>query len=121
MFYLIHHGHTTKFSVPETISIEHILPQTPSDDSQWKIDFKDNEREEWTNKLGNLVLISRRKNSSQGNKDFNEKKLKYFKGNIELFSNSVRIFNQYTTWTLDNLKNNQKEGIDKVKKEFGIN
>jgi len=29
----------------------------------WKKDFTDKEREEWTHKIGNLVLISRRKNS----------------------------------------------------------
>ena len=79
---MIYHGHTTKIEMPETISIEHILPQTPPDTSQWKNDFTDVEREEWTNKLGNLVLISRRKNSSQGNKEYIDKKTKYFTVNI---------------------------------------
>ena len=32
---LAYHGHTTKFSPPETISIEHILPQTPNQSSKW--------------------------------------------------------------------------------------
>lgn len=29
------HGHTNKLDFPSTISIEHILPQTPKVDSQW--------------------------------------------------------------------------------------
>lgn len=117
---LLFHGHTTKFEMPETISIEHILPQNPDDDSQWKKDFTDIQREEWTNKLGNLVLISRRKNSAQGNKDYADKKDKYFKNNVELFSNSVRIYNNYPTWTFSDLEKNHKEVSLKIKHGFEI-
>lgn len=117
---LLYHGHTTKYEIPETISIEHILPQKPNDGSQWKKEFSDSERNEWTNKLGNLVLISRRKNSAQSNKDYADKKDKYFKNNVELFSNSVRIYNQYQTWKLADLKSNNKEVLIKIKKGFGL-
>ena len=117
---LLYHGHTTKFEMPETISIEHILPQTPHDSSQWKKDFTDIQREDWANKLGNLVLISRRKNSAQGNKDYADKKDKYFKNNVELFSNSVRIYNYYPIWTFSELEKNHKEVCQKIKQGFGI-
>ena len=117
---LLYHGHTTKLEMPETISIEHILPQNPNDGSQWKIDFTDIDREHWSNKLGNLVLISRRKNSAQGNKDYADKKDKYFKNNVELFSNSVRIYNQYLTWSLADLNKNHNEVIVKIKQGFGL-
>ena len=117
---LLYHGHTTKFDLPETISIEHILPQNPKEGSKWKNDFDDTNRENWTNKIGNLVLISRRKNSSQGNKDYSEKKDKYFKNNVELFSNSIRIFNRYSTWTLPDLENNHNEVLLKIKQGFCI-
>lgn len=117
---LLYHGHTTKLEMPETISIEHILPQTPPDASQWKNDFTDLERIEWTNKMGNLVLISRRKNSAQSNKEYADKKEKYFKSNVELFSNSVRIYNQYPTWNLNDLKKNHTEVLNKIKQGFGL-
>lgn len=117
---LLFHGHSTKFEMPETISIEHILPQTPSDNSQWKKDFSDIQREEWVNKLGNLVLISRRKNSAQGNMDYVDKKVKYFKTNVELFSNSVRIYNQYPIWTFSDLEKNHIEVCLKIKQGFVI-
>ncbi len=111
------YGETDKINVPSIISVEHILPQNPKDDSRWKNDFTDEEREEWTNKIGNLVLISRRKNSSQGRKDFSDKKEKYFKNNIELFRNSLRVF-QFSTWTPKELEKNQDEVLGKIKKHY---
>lgn len=100
------HGHTTKLDFPSTISIEHILPQTPKVDSQWLQDFTEEQRDYAKDRLGNLVLLSRRKNSSQNNRDYADKKQKYFQGNIELFSNSIRIFQQYSTWTMIDFSKN---------------
>ena len=117
---LMYHGNTTKMDMPTVISIEHILPQTPKDESQWMQLFTEQQRIEWTNRLGNLVLISRRKNSSQGNRDYDEKKSKYFKNNVELFSNSVRIYNQYQNWTFEDLAKNHTEVLEKIKQGFFI-
>ena len=48
----------------KVLSIEHVLPQTPADGSAWLEWFPDaEERELWTHKLANLVLLSRRKNT----------------------------------------------------------
>ena len=63
---------------PGTITVEHILPQNPSEDSEWVKLFTKEERDEWTNKLGNLVLLSKRKNSRAQNYDFKRKKEVYF-------------------------------------------
>jgi len=117
---LAYHGHTTKFSPPETISIEHILPQTPDAGSQWVSDFTEQDREKWTNRLGNLILLSRRKNTAQSNLDYLQKMEKYFKKNVELFSNSVRIFKTFSTWNLEDLKKNQKETLLKLFSAYGI-
>ncbi|MFH1897460.1 MAG: DUF262 domain-containing HNH endonuclease family protein [Candidatus Desantisbacteria bacterium] len=117
---LAYHGHTTNFSPPETISIEHILPQTPDSDSQWVSDFTEQDREKWTNRLGNLILLSRRKNTAQSNLDYLKKKEKYFKKNVELFSNSVRIFNTFGTWNLDDLKENHKKTLSKLLVSYNI-
>ena len=114
------HGHTTKMEMPDTISIEHILPQTPDSLSQWCMDFTDDERAEWCNRLGNLTLISRRKNSSQSNRDYDLKKEKYFKGNIETFSNSVRVFQKYSQWKVDDVKSNQEYVTQILFNSFGI-
>lgn len=111
---LIYRGSSTPM-IPQTIaSIEHILPRNPSADSQWVKDFSAAEREEWTNKLGNLVLISRRKNTSQGNRDYVEKKEKYFEKNIEMFPNSIRIYQNYPEWKLSDLKKNHSDVVTEL-------
>lgn len=112
------HGHTTKLDFPSTISIEHILPQTPKIDSQWLQDFTEEERDYAKDRLGNLVLLSRRKNSSQNNRDYADKKQKYFQGNIELFSNSIRIFQQYATWTVTDFSKNHAYVKTKLLEHF---
>ncbi len=111
---LIYRGSSTPM-IPQAIaSIEHILPRNPSADSQWVKDFSAAEREEWTNKLGNLVLISRRKNTAQGNRDYVEKKEKYFEKNIEMFPNSIRIYQNYPEWKLSDLKKNHSDVVTEL-------
>ena len=111
---LIYRGSSTPM-IPQAIaSIEHILPRNPSADSQCVKDFSAAEREEWTNKLGNLVLISRRKNTSQGNRDYVEKKEKYFEKNIEMFPNSIRIYQNYPEWKLSDLKKNHSDVVTEL-------
>lgn len=109
----------TEFVIPDTIiSVEHILPQNPSDNSQWKQDFDDESREKWTNKIGNLIIITRKKNSSQSNKDFVQKKEKYFKANVEL-GRSVYVMSK-SSWKLNDLIDNHNEVLNKLKDNYGI-
>ena len=93
------------------ISVEHILPQTPKDNSQWKIDFTDDERAELTHTLGNLILINRKKNSALSNLDFYIKKEKYLNGQIDIFPSS-KIFSQQNEWEPQSIRNRQKEMIE---------
>ncbi|MEL7544667.1 MAG: DUF262 domain-containing protein [Pseudomonadota bacterium] len=61
------------------ITVEHVLPQSVSDSSPWHDAFPDPVyRSEWVHRLGNLVLLSRRKNSQAGRLAFREKKHNYF-------------------------------------------
>lgn len=117
---LLYHGNTEPFRVPTTVSIEHILPQNPRAESQWARDFTEEERYEWTNKLGNLMLLSRRKNSSLSNLDYADKSKRYFEKNIELFSNSVNIYQKHKTWTLKDLTDNHAEIMRRLKESYGI-
>lgn len=113
-------GETAKLSLPDIISIEHILPQNPSADSQWVIDFSNDDRANLTNKIGNLVLISRKKNSSQGNKDYIKKKDNYFKNKVEVFSNSVRVLSNNSEWKPTNLIAHHVEVLKKLLDCYGI-
>ncbi|WP_202971195.1 HNH endonuclease family protein [Saccharothrix sp. ALI-22-I] len=60
------------------ITVEHVLPQTPGQDSQWLGLFDDDQRARWTHRIANLVLLNHEKNSEAQNYDFETKKQKYF-------------------------------------------
>lgn len=99
------------------LSIEHILPRNPKEDSQWSKDFTDDERETMTNKLGNLILLSRRKNSTLSNRDFKIKKETYFKKNIETFPRSIMIMNN-GNWSPRTLDQSQKDSVEKIMDDY---
>lgn len=101
------------------MSVEHILPQNPEEESQWLTDFTSEDMEEWTHRLGNLVLISRRKNSSQGRLDFIDKKAKYFKNSIESFPNSIKVM-LHSQWTLNELESNHNSHVNMLKRHYSL-
>jgi uncharacterized protein with ParB-like and HNH nuclease domain len=119
--FIFNDNKTAKWSAFGQITIEHILPQNPEDSSQWKKDFGDSERLDLTNKIGNLILLGRGKNASQGRLDFDQKHKKYFAGNINIFPNSLRVFNKYNTqWTKAELLENQDFVLREIKKHYNI-
>lgn len=81
------------------ISIEHVLPQNPDPSSQWATDFDDDARELWTHRLGNLLLLNRRKNSQARNYDFDKKKERYFSttSGSALFALTTQVL-QHDSW-----------------------
>lgn len=63
------------------LSLEHVLPQNPPPASEWLSWFPDDdERDNWTHRLANLVPLHIRKNPAASNYDFATKKNIYFKG-----------------------------------------
>lgn len=97
------------------ISIEHVLPQNPEPNSTWTTTFTEPQRKEWTHKLGNLVLLSRKKNSSANNKPFDQKIRKYFSQGITEFALTKEI-TKYGGWNMHTLVSRQNELISKLKK-----
>ena len=111
---LLYRGNGAPFQIGQRISIEHILPQNPAQDSQWLKDFSDDEREEWLDKLGNLVMITRRKNILLGNPDYEEKRKRYFEKDAEHFTHLYHIYKTYEKWTLVELKQNHEVVVHKL-------
>ena len=104
------------------LTVEHVLPQTPSADSQWVVDFPDETtRERWVHKLANLVLLTRRKNSQAGNLDFKTKKENYFrsKGGIANFALTSSVLAE-SAWTLATLEKRQKGLIEAVQQHWRL-
>jgi uncharacterized protein with ParB-like and HNH nuclease domain len=90
-----------KVEYGDNVSIEHILPQTPTDD-YWLTRF-DNEpiRNTWTNRMGNLVPLDGRKNYKPSNKPFDKKYEEYFakKSDFDLM-NELADCDEWTPETL---------------------
>lgn len=72
-------------------------------------DFTKEDRELWVDKIANLVLISKRKNSSLGNLEFKDKKERYLKGRIDIFKANKVFIEQKTEWTPQVLKEREKQ------------
>ena len=107
--------------VHSTISIEHVLPQTPEEGSEWLSWFPDDEaRANWTDRLANLVLLSRRKNSRASNFEFNKKKDEYFfRGGVSPFPLTTGVMDE-EIWTPQVLEQRQDDLLSRLKKEWRL-
>ena len=99
------------------VSIEHVLPQSPEENSQWVEWFPDEEeRNRWTHRLANLVLLSRRKNSRASNYEFARKKSEYFqRRGTTTFALTTMVVDR-SEWTPAVLECRQEELIGALKK-----
>lgn len=79
-------------------SIEHVLPQNPARGSQWRRWFTQQDIDEVVNKAGNLVLLSKGKNASAGNRELEDKKDFYLKPRVSDFPRSMQVL-AYPRWT----------------------
>lgn len=103
------------------ITVEHVLPQTPAAGSEWLQNFTDEEREYWTHRLGNLLLLNRRKNSQAQNYDFEKKKETYFKSRsgVAVFALTTQVL-QEPEWTPRVVERRQRELRDVLVKEWQL-
>lgn len=111
-------SHAAPLNLPDEISVEHILPQTPGKASQWHKDFTEEQRETWLHRLGNLMLLSRRKNTSLGNLDFADKRVRYFEDRVESLPNSQRLLT-LGAFTLGDLEARHKDLLERLAGSYG--
>lgn len=104
-----------------SISVEHVLPQTPGESSEWTHWFPDEEeRMQWTDKLANLVLLSPRRNSRAQNYDFARKKSEYFqRDGAPPFPITTQVVNE-SEWTPAVLERRQRDLVGRLKKEWRL-
>lgn len=98
------------------ITVEHVLPQNPRDDSEWRKDFDEEQREKWTHRLANLVLLNTWTNSAAQNYDFAVKKAKYFSTDTgtAAFSLTTQVLT-HDMWTPGVLDERQKELLGRLR------
>lgn len=97
----------------DTVSVEHVMPQQPAPNSQWLGWVPETQvHQNWVHRLGNLALLSRRKNSAASNFDFEKKKKVYFtRGGVCPFVLTTQVL-QYDTWTADVMEQRQSQMVN---------
>jgi len=99
------------------ITVEHVLPQNPNSNSQWMKWFPNEDlRNQHVHRLGNLVLLSRSKNSKAQNFEFEAKKEKYFTGSdgVAPFALTTQVLKEQK-WTPDVIERRQRELLKRLK------
>jgi hypothetical protein len=107
---------SVSISDDRAVSIEHVLPQTVDDGSQWAKLFPDKAaRERWTHRLANLVFLTRRINTRASNWEFEKKKTAYFasQDGTSPFPITQGVL-QTDKWDLDHLEKRQQHLIGKL-------
>jgi uncharacterized protein with ParB-like and HNH nuclease domain len=94
-------------------SIEHVFPQNPEDDSEWAELEGADEPIKFVHSVGNLVLLSKGKNSSASNLDFAEKKEKYLKKRVSDYPRSIEILG-YDEWDIAVIAKRTEEAGEKI-------
>ncbi len=101
-------------------TIEHVLPQNATKRC-WRSAFHKNDREKWTNDLGNLTLSTRGDNSSLSNDCFSDKKgepaqeRRYVTSSFRI----ARELCQYDEWTPETLKLRRKKLVAWAARRWG--
>jgi hypothetical protein len=98
-----------------TITVEHVLPQTPVPTSEWLTWFpEESDRYLWVHRLGNLALLTRKKNSSASNYEFARKKTAYFANNgVSPFPITTQVL-RHDQWTPEIVTRRHAELLDRL-------
>lgn len=105
----------------QVFTIEHVLPQTPAENSEWNRLWTKEQQAEWLNKIGNLVPLARRKNSEAQNFEFAEKKVKYFTGKngTSAYALTTQVL-AYSEWTPEVVEERQVALLNVYKKNWDL-
>jgi hypothetical protein len=94
-------------------SIEHVLPQVPDPSGSWAREHDLANISEYVNTIGNLVLLSRSKNSAARNFDFSKKKATYLKDRVSDYPRSLEVLAQ-KRWTRSVIRRRTEDAIAKI-------
>lgn len=105
-----------------TLSIEHILPKTPT--PYWSSRWVTNSYKAHLHKIGNLTLLTRKINSQVQNSSFEEKKQNFLSDHHEHRISSLPItvnIQQYKQWTVEEFRQRQNEFCQRLCDAWEIN
>ena len=118
---MISDGAATYKLQKDSLTIEHVLPQTIKDGSQWSSWWDVDNHKLWVHRLANLVPLNRRRNSSASNLEFKDKKEKYFKGNnnVSSYALTTQVLDT-EEWTPDIVAQRQDNLLSRLYKEWEL-
>jgi len=105
----------------DTITVEHVMPQQPRPESCW-LEWVPGPEDRllWVHRLGNLALLTRKKNSAANNYDFDKKKTAYFtKGGVSPFALTTQVL-QHPKWTLNVLEEREAQLLEVLEKHWRL-
>jgi hypothetical protein len=94
-------------------SVEHVLPQKPDAVGYWADHHDLGRVKDYVNSIGNLVLLSKGKNSAAGNYDFPKKKEKYLKERVSDYPRSIQVLT-YADWDRSTIEKRTKDARDLI-------
>lgn len=95
-------SHTHHDADNAAYSLEHVLPENPTDGWEY---IDDEQIEEWVYRLGNLTLLEATLNRAVGNKPFSEKRPVYAQSQFQITRD---IAEQNEAWTVERLAERQR-------------
>ncbi|MBD9149606.1 MAG: DUF1524 domain-containing protein [Spirochaetia bacterium] len=107
---------------PSSLTVEHILPQTPEGtewEQLWPVEEK---RKYWVHRIGNLLPLNRKANSAAKNWSFKHKKAAYFlnpKAKTASYALTTQVLN-FDTWTESEAVARQRYLLDILIKEWNL-
>ena len=99
-------------------SVEHIMPQK-IDQKSWTV--KPDFHKQLLHKLGNIVLIDKRKNSAFSNSSYDTKRNKFQELYIETRPNTSYTFGKYSDWNENTIQNNHYRVVNLLKMYYAGN
>ncbi|MCX0410371.1 DUF262 domain-containing HNH endonuclease family protein [Clostridium perfringens] len=95
----------------DKIMIEHVLPRNAKE-AYWKDNFSADQRRNWANKFGNLVIITGAKNTRANNKPFAEKVEQYLSKKSD-FAITKEVL-ELSDWNMDLLKDRHESLVNRA-------
>lgn len=111
----------TYIPLDQKITQEHILPQCPDEKSDWFQIFTDEERVNLTNSIGNMTLLSLKKNVQASNDSFSKKKEIYLnKDNVaSSFVMTINVLSK-DVWNKDEISNRANEILTCIENKLNL-
>ena len=101
------------------ITVEHVLPQIMKDD-YWLARFTQDEHKKWVHCLGNITLLSGKKNSQSQNYSFEKKRKIYNEKNATVSFDMTKGICDHAEWTPHAVESRQEQLLHVAAKLWSI-